>query len=491
MFDQITYYIIGALGFIVAFGLAVFIHELGHFLAAKAFKVPVKRFVIGFDKEAMGFMPRCIWERKIGETVYGLSIVPLGGYVMMSGSVHPDLEAFFDENSPAPKGEQSEEKKTESLVDQALGDQEALYKKPFWQKTIIFAAGVVMNILLAMGIIAFMSWNGVTQDAPLPAVVGWQNPNSPFVAAGFQQGDQIVAINGTAISTDSDFYTELGKIIPIEKPKTSEPQPLPLTYTLKRGEETLQIPLELDLEKQSQDLAMLISMPAYVDYVMVNQAANKAGIREGDLFVAIDGEQIDDRNEAMTILRASNGKELTVELKNKAGELRTVKMTPRENVDQKGQGIIGVVFGNSEKITERKPIGEALLSAPLQTYRQVARYVDNLRGLGVKLLHGEIKSVRENLGGPVAITQLAGYHANLGLERFLGFLIALNVALAVMNILPIPLLDGGHIVLAAYEGLFGKPVPAKVLVPILNGAIYLLLGFVLLVSLSDVLKLFR
>src|SRR5690606_7821306 len=85
-FDMMTGFIIGALGFIVSFGLAVFIHELGHFLAAKAFKVPVERFVIGFDKEAMPFLPGCIWERKIGETVYGLSLVPLGGYVKMSGT---------------------------------------------------------------------------------------------------------------------------------------------------------------------------------------------------------------------------------------------------------------------------------------------------------------------------------------------------------------------------------------------------------------------
>ncbi len=355
----------------------------------------------------------------------------------------------------------------------------------------VISAGVIMNILLAMSIIGFMNWYGITEDAPLPAVVGWQQPDSPFVAAGFQQGDKIVGLNGTPIETNRDFYKALDELIPKEEPKKGEPFPVSFQYTLARGDEKLQIPVELDLVKNNMDLAMLISMPAYVDYVMVNQAANKAGIREGDFILKIDGEVIDDRNEAMVILRASAGKQLNVELKNRAGELRTVQMTPRENVDEKGQGLIGVVFANSDKIVERATLGEAVINAPKLTYYQVKRYVVNLKQIGGKLLNGNIQSVRENLGGPVAITQLAGYHANLGFERFLSFLIALNVALAVMNILPIPLLDGGHIVLAAYEGLFGKPVPARVLVPLLNGAIYMLLGFVLLVSLSDVLKLFR
>lgn len=488
MLDMISYYIIGALGFIVAFGLAVFIHELGHFLAAKAFKVPVERFVIGFDREAMAFMPRCIWERKIGETVYGLSIVPLGGYVKMSGSVHPDLEAFFDEG---PKNDPNNQE-PESLVNQAIGDQAALYKKPFWQKTIIFAAGVFMNIMLAMGIIAFISWYGITTNAPLPTVVGWQKADSPFLLAGIQQGDRLTSLNGTAISTDEDFYVALDSIYPKDLPANAETLPLKMELALKRDDATTTKTVEFDGIKNGLDLSCLIASPAYVDYVMLNQPAIKAGIREGDLITRIGDEAIDDRGEATVILRESVGITLEVEVLGKEGEKRVLSMTPKPNPDEKiKQGMIGISFGNSEKIIERSSVGEALMLAPQRTYFQVERYVLNLKKLGGKLLEGNIQSIRENLGGPVAITQQAGYHANLGFERFLQFLIALNVALAVMNILPIPLLDGGHIVLAAYEGVFGKPVPARVLVPILNGAIYLLLGFVVLVSLSDVLKLFR
>ena len=152
--------LVGILGFLVAFGLAVFIHELGHFLAAKAFKVPVERFVIGFDKEAMGFLPRCIWEKKIGETVYGLSLVPLGGYVKMSGVVHPDIEKYLDGNEgggAAPEGVPADSIRADgvapgpdpkSLEGQVIQDMAALYKKPFWQKAIIYSAGVIMNLLL-------------------------------------------------------------------------------------------------------------------------------------------------------------------------------------------------------------------------------------------------------------------------------------------------------------------------------------------------------
>ena len=157
---------IGVFGFIGALGLAVFVHELGHFLAAKLFKVPVERFVIGFDKEAMGFLPRCIWERKIGETTYGLSLIPLGGYVKMVGTVHPEIEKYLEgedekskakptgDNDPALAGESisagfervraSGQKKNEtpSLQEQALTDIAALYKKPYWQKVKIGRAHV-------------------------------------------------------------------------------------------------------------------------------------------------------------------------------------------------------------------------------------------------------------------------------------------------------------------------------------------------------------
>ena len=497
MLELIGYYLIGALGFIVAFGLAVFIHELGHFLAAKAFKVPVERFVIGFDKEAMGFMPKCFWERKIGETVYGLSFVPLGGYVKMSGSVHPELEAFFEGTPETPKTpadpescEPAKPKEQESLAKQALDDQAALYKKPFWQKFIIFSGGVFMNVLLAMFIIAFMSWYGVTEDAPLPSKVAWLAPESPFAKAGLQQGDLITSLNGTAVPTLRDFYKHYDKLLP-EDIDRSKPLPLKLNLELNRSGETKAISVELDAIKDANFTVTLLHIPAFVDYVMVNQPGIKAGLREGDVILSINGEPIDDHSEATYILRKSAGKELQTTLRRATGEEVKVVMVPRENPDEKGVGIVGIVFANSEKIVTRSTLGEAIVAAPLKTWNRLVFYVTNLANLGKKLLQGNIQSVRESLGGPVAITQLAGYHANLGFERFIAFLIALNIALAVMNILPIPLLDGGHIVLAAYEGIFGRPVPAVVLVPILNGAVYLLLGFALLISISDIFKLFR
>src|SRR5690606_32919966 len=190
---------IGVLGFVTAFGLAVLIHEFGHFIAARIFGVSVERFVVGFDKEAMPFMPRCIWEKKIGETTYGLSIVPLGGYVKMVGPVHPDIERYID-GEPEP----ARDKKPENLVDQALADQQALYKKPFWQKFIIYSAGVFMNLVLAMIVAVVLATTGVSRSVPVDPVVSWQKPGSILLESGFQPGDRIVAVNGQTIEKNRE-----------------------------------------------------------------------------------------------------------------------------------------------------------------------------------------------------------------------------------------------------------------------------------------------
>ncbi|MEQ8821098.1 MAG: RIP metalloprotease RseP [Sumerlaeia bacterium] len=523
--SRVGSFLVGLLGFVTAFGLAVFIHELGHFLAAKAFKVPVERFVIGFDREAMPFMPKCIWERTYGETTYGLSLMPLGGYVKMAGTIHPDIERYIDGDAPkegeltetdaaglevlthaTPSKQQPAEADTDtdkpaSLSEQALQDQAALYKKPFWQKTIVYGAGVTMNMLLAMVIVTIMLVKGEKIDKPLPAVVAWQSPNSALVQQGLEPGDRIVSIHGTPVSTDREVYEVLGKLANptvIEAPGSdvNEGTTITVTIGLDRGGEQLTRTVDYHTAEFFGEDA-LISRPASVEYVVLYEPASKGGVKEGDLILEVEGTPVQDWFHLVHLISQSANEDMSwiVRRKDQDAPIQ-LTVTPREEeierpgLDPVVVGRVGIQYGALEKEVAKVGLGEAILIAPGQIVRMTKGYLSNLGRLGKNLAQGDVQTVRRELGGPVAIGHMAGHHANLGLDRFLQFMVMLNIALAVMNLLPLPVLDGGHIVLAGYEAVVGKPVPPKILVPILNGAVIFLLGFVLLVSFSDLLKIF-
>jgi regulator of sigma E protease len=493
--------IVGVLGFIVAFGLAVFVHELGHFLAAKAFGVPVERFVIGFDRDAMPFLPPCIWERRIGETVYGLSLVPLGGYVKMSGTVHPDIEAYLDGDGPkkdaaatavvrpdgvAPRAAAGAAAKGGTLQEQALQDMSALYRKPFWQKFIIYSAGVVMNLLLATLVVAGMLAVGVVQDAPFRAEVSWLEEGNPYIAMGVATGDRVIAMEGKPVASSADIYEILAPLFP-EKDSTAT-----VTMDLARPDGTVYTITTTLAPNSAEFLAFestFVRRPAYVDNVLINGPADKAGVRRGDLFVEVEGTPIADWQHFRHIVRGAADKDLACVVE-RAGERRNITLRPKSNPDEPGVGQVGVMVGNPEKVTERETVPAAIAMAPGRVVDFTIRYVNQLKTLGNRLVSGNIESVRQNLGGPVGIAQMAYRQAQKGMQDWLQFLILLNVALAVMNILPFPVLDGGHICFALWEAIFGRPVPPRLLVPILNTAVIMILVFFVLVTFNDLWKLF-
>ncbi len=473
-------FLIGAAGFVVAFGLAVFVHELGHFLAAKLFGVRVERFVIGFDKAVFPVMPKCIWERQLGETVYGVSIVPLGGYVKMVGSVHPEIQAAFDGEEAPTSG---------SMAESALQDQGALYGKPFYQKAIIYGAGVTMNMLLALVLVVVIGVRGYRQDLPLPPVVGWQAPDSPALAAGIAQGDRVAALNGRAIANGDDYADALSSLYGA---RSDGDDPVSGTLALVRGgtEFTVSfsyVPKELD--PAAQAFETLISRPAHLAAVTPNGPADKAGLREGDRIVSVDGTPITDWFHLVHIVRASPDRTLRFGV-NRAGELLEREVKVWESGDEEGVGQAGIVYGNPDRELVRHSLGEAVEQAPSLVLANTMRYVANLKRLGEKVLHLKAKAVHRDLSGPVGIAQVTSRAARRGLGEFLEIMVMLNIALAVMNILPIPVLDGGHIVFAAWEAVFRRPLPARIFIRVMEGAVMCFLAFFLIVTFSDVIKFF-
>lgn len=493
--------VIGVLGFLVAFGLAVFVHELGHFLAAKAFGVPVERFVIGFDRDAMGFLPPCIVEFKIRETTYGLAVVPLGGYVKMVGTIHPEIEKYLDgdgKDAPAPAADATapadaakpygETADPHSITGQAVGDMAALYKKPFWQKVIIYSAGVVMNLILAGIIVTILYTRGIYEDAPFKALVGWVAPDSAF-SGRVQTGDRVVELNGVPIANSDAFFGEINKGLPDEKAS--------MDYRMKverPGNPTTEYVLEGKLSgaepKAVADFVdTFIHRPAHIDAVVFNERADKAGIRANDLVLSINGEKINDWRQFVQRVRASAGKELQMEIQ-RGQEVVSVKVTPAESATEKGVGQIGVINGNKEKNFVQEPFMTAAAAAPGRVVSYTVRYARALGKLGGHIAEGNVGVLRRELGGPVAIAQASYRTARKGLSDWMQFVILLNVALAVMNMLPIPVLDGGHICFAAWEAIFRKPVPARFLVPAFNAAAICLIAFFVLVTFNDLFKIF-
>ncbi|MBX3728632.1 MAG: site-2 protease family protein [Candidatus Sumerlaeia bacterium] len=506
--------VIGILGFVVAFGLAVFVHELGHFLAAKLFRVPVERFVIGFDKEAMPFMPRCIVERRIGETTYGLSLVPLGGYVKMTGVIHPEIEKYLDDKEaakktdaeaeaaaaePAPDGAEDPIKKVSraSLTGQAMIDQGALYTKPFWQKTIIYSAGVFMNLVLACLVLTFHAVKGFYDDAPVPTIVGWQEPGSLLEQQDIREGDLLVAFDGKPVATNEDYYRAWGEIataLPEAKPERAAAM-VDVTLTFERDGQRFDRTFAFVWGSEEQPapermaLVGMIRRPAHVTDVELYAPAWRAGIKRGDQIVEINGEPIGDWARMVHIVRGKLGEELTLTYE-RAGARQTVELTPVGSASKPASARSGIRGGTVGRIFIRKPLGTALVESPILVYHNTMRYLRALKNIGARLLSGDVQRARRDLGGPVAIAHMAHHQANLGLDDFLKFLVMLNIALAVMNILPYPVLDGGHIVLAAWEAIFRAPMSPRILVPVFNWGLIALLAFVVLVTVSDAFKIF-
>ncbi len=489
--------IIGILGFVTAFGLAVFIHELGHFLAAKAFKVPVERFVIGFDKEAMGFLPRCIWEKKWGETVYGLSIVPLGGYVKMSGVVHPDIEEYIEGSSEADKSKESEQsdeadnEKGPSLQEQAIEDMAALYKKPFWQKVIIYAAGVTMNLLLAVVVVAIMYARGVEEDAPYDAKVAWIAPTSGFANTELQSGDEILSVGDIPVETDQEIGNAMATLLNGQMiGEDIESFDFEFLLQSDSGEEySYTVTLTSEPEMQRDFFKTFFRKDAYIDFVNLNTPAEKGGLEKGDVVLRIGDEDIDDWAEFTYIIEKSADKELEF-LVDRNGEEIALKITPWANDENPDLGQIGIIGGNARKVLVKEPITVALMNAPVRIKNFVVRYVQQLGNLGKKAATGNVTAVSRNLSGPAGIAQAAYKMSTMGFDYWMRFVLLLNVALAVMNLLPLPVLDGGHICFAIFEAIFRRPVPPQVLIPLLNGAVFFLLFFFVIVTLNDFWKIF-
>lgn len=425
----------------VVLGFMILIHEFGHYAAAKFFNVRVEVFSIGFGKRLFGF--------RRGETDYRVSAIPLGGYVKMSG---------------------------ENPMDERTGDPAEFLSHPRWQRFIVALAGPAMNIMLAVVLltVVYMVRYERAWFADKPAVVGWVLADSPAAKAGIEEGDRIVRIDGIENPTWEQV-----------EPKVALSPNQPLSLTILHAGQLLEktvTPQAIGVE-QYGSLGCVPDQPNVITELEPGMPAEKAGLKAGDVIVAVDGQPV--RAIAQMINMLQKTKETPVELTARRGsQLLTFKMTPvATKIEGLGETRYRVGFSSEPSITSR-------LSFPMAFNKSLEA---NKRSsfLILELLQKMVqrKVSMRTVEGPIGISTAVGRAVREdGWMPLLGITAAISLNLGIFNLLPIPILDGGVILLLFIESLMQRDISLPVKERIYQAAFVFIVLFAVMVIFNDIVK---
>lgn len=430
--------------FILGLGLLIFIHELGHFLVAKANGIRVERFSLGFGPH-IGV--------KIGETEYCLSLLPLGGYVKMSG------QEDFEEGEIVP-----------------LDDPRAFSSKPLWARIQVVLAGPAMNLILPFILMPLVFMVGRQEPKYLrqePVLIGVQ-ADTPAAKAGFEKGDLILKVDGEDVASWDRVLKG------IAKPAGSE-----IKLKLKRGAEEIEKTVQLTAAEGGGayvgfEPIFFFDMDPVVGGFQPGSPAEASGLKIGDRVTAINGQAIADWPAMADKVNASEGKEIVLKVA-RGGEEKELKAVPLYNADLK-KYVIGVAKGSNPENYQKLKYGFA------EAFQKGVRENLMLFGLTFKVLKDlvTLKASYKDLGGPVRIAQISAKAAEQGLGNFLYLLAFLSIQLGVLNLLPIPVLDGGHLLFMAYEGIAGHALSMKKRLVAQQVGMFLLLTLMVVVTVNDI-----
>jgi regulator of sigma E protease len=441
---------------LVGLGFVIFIHELGHLIAAKAVGIEVEAFSIGWGKRLWGFNWR--------GTDYRISIFPIGGFCKM-------------------KGEQSYARALDENSDEIPAEPGSFFAAPPWKRIVAMFAGPAANILLAIILLAavwFFGFNTETYSNRIilasdydPVPAGTINPAD---AAGLETGDAIVSIDGRPIRGYSDLQQAIG---------LSALRELPATVLRNGVELNLVIEPALETESGAGYLGVYPWVDPVVDYVLPESPAEEAGMLAGDIVVAAEGQPIRNSMELGSVLESSD---FPVNLRvNRAG--REIDLTV-PGVEAEGQGIVlGVAF---ETVTIRSQSAGPISALGRGAAEAFTSLADSVRSL--KLLFQGVR-VTSALAGPARITFLLGDIAaqsfaagfGVGVVTAARFLALISVVLFFMNLLPIPVLDGGQIILATVEWIRGRSPKPRVLYRVQLVGTVVIFGILFVALFGDIL----
>ncbi|MEW6777463.1 MAG: RIP metalloprotease RseP [Bdellovibrionota bacterium] len=426
---------------IAALGILIFVHELGHFLVAKWSGVKVERFSLGFGPKLIA--------KQWGETEYVLAAVPFGGYVKMHGDVPEEWEGKAG-LSPEDLGAKKKDEEPREPIDPAR----SFLHKPIPQRIAIALAGPAFNLIFGyFAILAFL-W---VQPQPV-ALVGTVQENSPAARAGIQMGDRILSVDGKETPFLGDFLEAI-----------QEHKGPMARIRFERGSETKEADVDVRSEEGRDEFgeSLLIGsigvgppLSTFVAKVEKDGPAAKAGLESGDRITKVDGESVRFWDEVSRRVRASEGRavRLTVD---REGKSLDFEVTPEVRELDLGEGRVEkravIAILGTEDFVETKPAGAAyaLANASGETWRLMVLIPKGL----LKLIVGDVP--RDQIGGPIEIGAQLKRASEQGLGRFLFLLALISINLGILNLLPIPVLDGGHILFFLVEALNRKPVSLK------------------------------
>ena len=411
-------------GFIVAIGILVTIHEYGHFIIARWNGVRVLRFSVGFGQ--------VLWRRfdRHG-TEFTLCAIPLGGYVKMLNQQESEDPLTAEEQASAYDN-----------------------KKP-WRRIAIASAGPIANFLFAILALWCMYIVGVTALRP---VVGYVEEASIASEAGLVPGDTIVAMNGERIVQWSDMQLHAAGQIGDGEPIQLEVMRDGYTVTKYLRTERWKVdPAKQDIMR-SLGVAILPPLPPLLDKVIAEGAGARSGLMSGDRVISIDSQNIDTWEQFVQVIKAHPEQPLLAVIE-RQGQLRELTITPgRKSMHGENVGYLGVsplIPDASNNVVFQRQYGAG--EAVAESFKAFKKLCAIQLVMIKKLLTGKISA--DNIGGPLSIAEGAGASARGGVASFLYFLAFLSIILGVMNLLPVPVLDGGHILFDTYELIFGKPLP--------------------------------
>ena len=460
---------------ILVFGLVIFVHELGHFLAAKALGVYTPRFSIGFGP--------ALWRKRKGETEYVLAALPLGGYVRMA-SRHDEATAFLEGGSETGAARAQDDPAFDPNAMIPFGPKPVpehrwFESKPLWARLIILLAGVTMNFALGLAVAIGLAMYYGRVIIPTQ-VIGSVRPvnGQPILSQAIHPGDTLRAVNGAPVRNWSEAMR-----------RVADSQD---SVSIQTDRGSVTIPVNGPGQPSAEQVALAIDyqLPPVLGDLVPGEVGAKAGFQAGDSVIAINGTPVRTWSEMVLQVANSADQPVTFEVMRK-GQRRTVQVTPKsQRATHPATGVVGPVGKIGAyplDLTAREPVsfGEAINLGSRTAWLMGTSIIGTVSDLFTR------KVSLDQLGGPIAITRASVQAARTGLESLFYLIALLSINVAILNLLPIPILDGGQVLINVLESVRGSPFSLKTREYILRGGLLVILALFVLVMFNDTRGLFR